>query len=50
MEPGVRESIFMAESLDRGAKLPGFDVTLRLSSYVTLDKFLNPCGPQFSHL
>ena len=29
------------ESMDCRASLPEFDVTLRLTSYVTLDKFLN---------
>ena len=42
--------MFVAESIDYGASLPEFDVTLRLTSYVTLDKFLNPSGPHFSHL
>ena len=46
----LKESVFVAESIDYGASLPEFDVTLRLTSYVTLDKFLNPSGPHFSHL
>ena len=50
MKLDVRESIFVAESMDHGARLPGFDLTLRLTNYLTLDKFLNPSGPHISDL
>lgn len=40
----------VAESRNCGAELLSFDLTLRLTSYVTLDKFLDLSGPQIPHL